>query len=370
MKQNVIIADTEGLVLGDRKYQGRVIDEAKQACAGKASTSSMLDGQKLLWFPFIYEDRVMGAFGLAEGPEGATPDMISLLQGLAEVIVHQHILIDKLQPTIVVRGNFIKNLLEDTTMAPENAYRQADILQLNLHLPLIAILVQIENFEQRLHAEIGHLKAEEQALMLASHIETLTGRVRDQLKIPSHIFTYIGNNTFALLLPIANETASPASILNQLTKQTGELFERFRSIEPDNNTTLGVGQYYPDLGGLRKSYQEARLALDVGTKVWGTGKVYPIRKVGMFVSLANINQERKAELAHQLLHSLLNDPQLYKTVRTFLEAGLNLSTAADKLHIHRNTLIYRLNKTKKLIHLDPRHFEDALQIKLGLMFYQ
>ena len=90
----------------------------------------------------------------------------------------------------------------------------------------------------------------------------------------------------------------------------------------------------------------------------------------MFITLANTSADRKAELAHQILSPLLSDEQLFKTVQAFLASGLNLTDAAEKLHIHRNTLIYRLDKTKKLIHLDPRHFDDALQIKLGLMFYQ
>jgi carbohydrate diacid regulator len=121
---------------------------------------------------------------------------------------------------------------------------------------------------------------------------------------------------------------------------------------------------------LRKSYQDARLALEVGSRVWGANQVYHIKRVGMFITLANTSQERKAELAHQILSPLLRDDQLYKTVQSFLGSGLNLTDAAERLHIHRNTLIYRLDKTKKLIGLDPRHFDDALQIKLGLMFYQ
>ncbi len=137
-----------------------------------------------------------------------------------------------------------------------------------------------------------------------------------------------------------------------------------------HTATIGVGQYYPDLRGVRKSYQDAKLALDVGAKVWGLGRVYHIKRVGMFITLANTSQDRKAELAHQILSPLLRDEQLFKTVQAFLASGLNLTEAAEKLHIHRNTLIYRLDKTKKLINLDPRHFDDALQIKLGLMFYQ
>ena len=48
---------------------------------------------------------------------------------------------------------------------------------------------------------------------------------------------------------------------------------------------------------------------------------------------------------------------------------MNLTEAAKKLHLHRNTLIYRLNKVKNLIGLNPTSFHDALQIKLGLMVH-
>jgi carbohydrate diacid regulator len=147
-------------------------------------------------------------------------------------------------------------------------------------------------------------------------------------------------------------------------------YQSLKELDLGHPITIGVGQYYPDLGGLRKSYQDARLALDVGSKVWGLGRVYHIKNVGMFITLANTTQDRKAELAHQILAPLLRDDQLFKTVQAFLASGLNLTDAAERLHIHRNTLIYRLDKTKKLINLDPRRFDDALQIKLGLMFYQ
>ena len=143
-----------------------------------------------------------------------------------------------------------------------------------------------------------------------------------------------------------------------------------KKLQLKTSFTIGVGQYYPELQGLRKSYQDAKLALEVGIKVWGRGRMYHIKQVGMFITLANTSQDRKAELAHQILSPLLRDEQLFKTVQAFLTSGLNLTDAAEKLHIHRNTLIYRLDKTKKLINLDPRHFDDALQIKLGLMFYQ
>jgi carbohydrate diacid regulator len=173
-----------------------------------------------------------------------------------------------------------------------------------------------------------------------------------------------------LLKGIGGENLNTLNTIRFLKDRAQYLMKTLAKIHDGGPITIGVGQYYPDLGGLRKSYQDAKLALDVGTKVWGQGRIYHIKDVGMYTTLAKVNPERKAELAHQILNPLLGDEQLFGTVQMFLNSDLNLTEAAAKLHIHRNTLIYRLDKTKKLINLDPRHFDDALQIKLGLMFYQ
>jgi carbohydrate diacid regulator len=131
--------------------------------------------------------------------------------------------------------------------------------------------------------------------------------------------------------------------------------------------TIGVGQYYPQIKGLKKSFQDAKLALEIGSKIWGTGGVYHILDVGIFVSLSPISHQRKAELAIQLLKPLFENEELSKTVESFLSSGMNLTEAANKLHVHRNTLIYRLDKVNQVIGLDPRTFQGALQIKLGFM---
>jgi carbohydrate diacid regulator len=58
---------------------------------------------------------------------------------------------------------------------------------------------------------------------------------------------------------------------------------------------------------------------------------------------------------------------LLKTVKAYFAENLNLTKAAERLHIHRNTLIYRLGKIKDLTGLDPEQFEDAVQIRLALI---
>jgi sugar diacid utilization regulator len=219
----------------------------------------------------------------------------------------------------------------------------------------------------------GNLPLDERESRLSSEVAKVQAAIRQALETADttgNISCYLGSDQFVLAKGISGDGLTTRNTTRFLREKAEQLHAALVTALPKLTVSIGVGQYYPDLGGLRKSYQEAKLSLLVGTKVWGAGRAYHIKQVGMFVTLANVAQERKAELAHQILHPLLRDEQLFKTVQTFLTAGLNLTEAAEKLHVHRNTLIYRLDKTKKLIGLDPRVFDDALQIKLGLMFYQ
>lgn len=372
LNRRVIVTDDSGMVVAGDKTDNveQVMVDALRSCQEGRVVRAELGDNMIAWCPFVYENRTVGAFGVIEEGVSTTPEAISLLQGLAEVIIHQHFLLEHVQPTDKVQANFIRSVLSSPTIDIEETYRQADILQLNLHTSQAIILIEVENLEHEVTGkkELSHEVRE-------NLVSKESGRIRQLILETFHhnsgnICYYIGKNQFVLSKGIGGDGLTTRNTTRFLVEKAEYVHETLAKALSNRIVSVGVGQYYPDLGGLRKSYQEARLALLVGTKVWGFGKVYHIKQVGMFVTLANVAQERKAELAHQILHPLLRDEQLYKTVQTFLSAGLNLTEAAEKLHVHRNTLIYRLDKTKKVIGLDPRVFDDALQIKLGLMFYQ
>jgi carbohydrate diacid regulator len=373
LKREVLLADMGGLILGGGEIApGTFVKEALAVSQTGQIQTTTYEDRPVKWWPFIYEERTIAIFGifLESGP--ITPEATMLLQGLAEVIVYQYLLLDHVQSAEAVRGEFIKTLLTAATLGEANdLYRQADILQINIHVPQAVMLLEIEHFERNIRDGLRDASDEERS----RHIEDTAVNVATSLQesFPhnrGNLVTYLGDNRFVLIKGISGEGQTTLNTIKFLTDQGKQVLEQAQSAWPKYVITLGIGQYYPDLGGLRKSYQDAKLALEVGMKVWKRGKYYHIKQVGMFITLANTSQDRKAELAHQILSPLLRDEQLFKTVQAFLANGLNLTDAAENLHIHRNTLIYRLDKTKKLINLDPRHFDDALQIKLGLMFYQ
>jgi carbohydrate diacid regulator len=371
LRREIHVANASGEVLAGPNKSVHFVAEALAAAQENHDRTGEVDSQQVIWCPFSYEGRVVGVFGVITDETPITKEAIGLLEGLAEVIVHQFFLIDRMHSPEMVRADFIRDFLLSPNLDSESIYRQADILQLNLRSPQAVILARLTDFEKSIETETNNLSAEEQRVELVKAIENVVGEIRSGFMNASDtIISYLGNDTFIVFKGITGTDANTVNTLRFLSENGRFTYELLSKLPHNCQVTVGVGQYYTNLGGLRKSHQDALLALDVGTKVWGPGRVYPIKQVGMFTTLANVSQDRKAELAHQILHPLLRDTQLYKTVRAFLDSGLNLTDAAKNLHIHRNTLIYRLDKTKKLITLDPRHFDDALQIKLGLMFYQ
>lgn len=369
--RKIVVTDPQGVTVTGDNRSDNIMVEALRACQEGRVVRSTEGEHSTAWCPFVYEQQTIGAFGIPEEEVQVTPEAISLLQGLAEVITHQHFLMEHVQPSEKLQAGFLHQVLTGANIEPSEIFRQADILQLNLRVPQAVMLMEIDDFEQDIIKRHTDLPLDEREDKIHHQAQAVVARVKSAFRNnPDNTVSYFGGNLFLISKGIGGEGLTTRNTTRFLREKADYIAEIMRLELPKSEITIGCGQYYPDLGGLRKSYQEAKLSLRVGSRVWGKGRVYHIKDVGMFVTLANIGQEHKAELAHQILYPLLKDEQLHKTVQTFLSSGLNLTDAAQRLHIHRNTLIYRLDKTKKLIGLDPRVFDDALQIKLGLMFYQ
>ena len=125
-----------------------------------------------------------------------------------------------------------------------------------------------------------------------------------------------------------------------------------------------------ELKDVSKSYKEAKMALDVG-KIFYVDKdvvSYGTLGIGRLIYQLPVNlcQMFIEEIFGQQRPDNLDEETL-TTVNTFMENNLNVSETARKLFVHRNTLLYRLEKLQKSTGLDIRVFDDALTLKIALM---
>jgi carbohydrate diacid regulator len=82
--------------------------------------------------------------------------------------------------------------------------------------------------------------------------------------------------------------------------------------------------------------------------------------------LGDGDKDKKLQFSDQLLSKMTN-ADLNKTLECFFEQNLNLTETSEKLGVHRNTIIYRLNQISRILGADPRVFEQAMTIKIALI---
>lgn len=130
---------------------------------------------------------------------------------------------------------------------------------------------------------------------------------------------------------------------------------------------MGVGKQQSGLSGYRSSYLQAQQSLQLQKILKVPDPIY-IEDWGLlrFIDAIPI-AIRKEFLATYLPQSLQMDENYWLTLQTFLESNRNVTESCKKLHIHRNTLIYRLQRIHEIIGLNPREFQDAVFLHVLLL---
>ena len=157
--------------------------------------------------------------------------------------------------------------------------------------------------------------------------------------------------------------------IKELNKIAASVEESLRA-GSDPTVVVGIGTIAIHLRDLAKSYKEAQIAIEVG-KVFDTEK-YVINYENL--GIGRLIYQLPTTLCEMFLQEVFKknpidalDKETLFTIHKFFENNLNVSETARKLFVHRNTLVYRLEKIKKLTGLDLREFDDAITFKVALM---
>ncbi len=240
------------------------------------------------------------------------------------------------------RGTFVKNIIMDNIL-PGDIYIRAKELHFATDAPRAVFLVR-----QLDHADVAT-------------VDVLAGMFPDKLQ---DFVLSINETDIAVVKQI-----TPATTDEELEKIARSMEDVLRN-ELYVKTVIGIGTVAEHLRSLADSYKEAQTAIDVG-KVFDTEKC--------IINYENLGIGR---LIYQLPTTLCDiylsevfkknsidslDQETLFTINKFFENNLNVSETSRKLFVHRNTLVYRLEKIKKLTGLDLRQFDHAIVFKVALM---
>lgn len=239
------------------------------------------------------------------------------------------------------RNSFVKNIMLDNILAGDITYRGRE-----LHLesaPRVVFIVRSSNETEGVITEIlGSIFPDNERDFVVA----------------------MGDNDVAVVKSFENEPTG-----EDITKMARSIMDTLTS-ESLTKLSIGISTVKTDIAELSTAYREARTSLEVG-KVFDTeNDIVSYSNLG----IGRIIYQLPTTLCELFLNEVFKkesinilDSETIYTIQKFFENSLNLSETARKLFVHRNTLVYRLDKIKKLTGLDLREFDDAVTFKVAMM---
>lgn len=375
------IAERTAEILG---AQAAVLDDRRSVVA---STETALVGLPFDSFRSVSTDRCLhvplrfhgrsGEIVVAQPADGEIPSP-HLAQLLIELIVNQTAVVERLPNQHELKYKFIHDLLHGSFADEATIFREAQILGMDLVPPRVVILIDASEYI------LGHSDPDRSENMDPGErrrSQHVIGSVVDFFELPNDtICAYIGNGEVAVLKASnrknlgtwvqgdshAESLGSSWANLSAVKRAGLALLTRLRA-DTGVAISVGIGRHHPGLGGLARSYGDARAALSLGRRFRGSNQVHCLDGLGIAAFVGVSDAHTKLDLATYLLSPLDHEPELIETLQSFFAHDCSPSETADELAIHRNTLSYRLDKIASLTGLDPRRFDDAVQIRLALV---
>ena len=188
-------------------------------------------------------------------------------------------------------------------------------------------------------------------------------------EVPRVVFvTCVDQHSIVLIKDVSH--IKEEEMEERLSKIAGSLADNLH-MEAMIRVRVGYGNVVTQLPEIAESYQEARMALEVGRVFYAKYDTISYGKLGIGrliyqlpMSLCNMFIK---EVFGEKIPDILDDEEAMSTINKFFENNLNISETARQLYVHRNTLVYRLERIEKAIGLDIRTFDDAMTFRIAVM---
>ena len=243
------------------------------------------------------------------------------------------------------KDNFVKNLLLDNLLLVD-IYNRAKKLHIEVSAKRVVYVIETKN-EKDINA-------------LETVRSLFTGRVKD-------FITAVDEKNIIVVREV-----KPGETQDDLEK-TAQVMVDMLNTEAMSQVHVAYGTVVNELKEVSRSYKEAKMALDVGKIFFSNKNVVAYSKLG----IGRLIYQLPIPLCRMFIKEIFDgkspdefDDETLTTINKFFENSLNVSETSRQLYIHRNTLVYRLDKLQKSTGLDLRVFEDAITFKIARMVVQ
>lgn len=329
---DICVMDTEGKVLASTVNNADEYENAVLAFVESPADSQVLQGYQ---FFKVFDEHQLEYVILAKGDS----DDVYMVGKIASFQIQNLLVAYKERYD---KDNFIKNLLLDNLLLVD-IYNRAKKLHIETDVRRVVFIIETKN-EKDVNA-----------------LETVRGLFSGKTK---DFITAVDEKNIILVKELkANETYEDMH-------KTAKVILDMLNTEAMTKVHVAFGTIINEIKDVSRSYKEAKMALDVGKIFYSGRNVVAYSNLG----IGRLIYQLPMPLCKMFIKEIFDgkspdefDEETLTTINKFFENSLNVSETSRQLYIHRNTLVYRLDKLQKSTNLDLRVFEDAITFKIALM---
>lgn len=329
---DICVMDTEGKALATTINNVEEYEDAVMAFVESPADSQVLQGYQ---FFKVFDDHQLEYVILAKGDS----DDVYMVGKLAAFQIQNLLVAYKEHYD---KDNFIKNLLLDNLLLVD-IYNRAKKLHIETSVNRVVFLIET--------------KDEKDSNALETVKGLFAGKSRD-------FITQVDEKNIILVKELKEEEGY------EDMEKTANVILDMLNTEAMISVHVSFGTIVNEIKDVSRSYKEAKMALDVGKIFYSDQNVIAYSSLG----IGRLIYQLPMPLCKMFIGEIFGentpddfDDETIATINKFFENSLNVSETSRQLYIHRNTLVYRLDKLEKSTGLDLRVFDDAITFKIALM---
>lgn len=329
---DMCVMDTEGKTLASTIPNPENYESAVYTFAESQAECQVIQGFQ---FFKVYDDHQLEYILLAKGDS----DDVYMVGKMATFQIQNLLVAYKER---FDKDNFIKSLLLDNLLLVD-IYNRAKKLHIDTDVKRVVYLIETKNEKDTNALEIVR--------------SLFSGKTKD-------FITAVDEKNIILVKELKkNETYD--DLMN-----TAKMLLDMLNTEAMSRVRVSYGTIVHEIKDISRSYKEAKMALDVGKIFYEERRVIAYNNLG----IGRLIYQLPMSLCKMFIKEIFDgrspddfDEETIVTINKFFENSLNVSETSRQLYIHRNTLVYRLDKLQKSTNLDLRVFDDAITFKIALM---
>jgi carbohydrate diacid regulator len=359
---NINIMNENGIIVASRDRERlhqihhgavEVIQTKREIVIYPENADQYLGAKSGVNLPVEYRDTVIGVIGITGHPDDVWK-LGQILKVTVEVMIGQMELNNQLQYQNKIVENWVKNFVHPTQVDFEKLTSDAiHYLNIDFEQEVTIFLVKYEDLK---------------AVSTDIEVNMRYQQIRDdrmkkiRAAIPNIVFSAFIEGSICLIA-VHSMKRNSYLFVARLIK---DLFPTIKT-----QIKIGVGNGYRGIAGYRKSYLEANNSLQLLSRFPLQENVAHISEWGIKNLINHVSYDiLKSFHVQCFLNSEELTHEQKQTIEQLITSNLNMKITAEKLHIHRNTLIYRLDAIAKQTGLDPRNFQDLMILHFLLTIEQ